>query len=389
MSRSAPLVIVSHVVNAATTQGFIPAAQRLDLPVLLLTDRAAEHRACLAGPVTVVECDVFNPLAILETLTALGVTPRALFTNSDHLQSACAIAAAALNLPGKPWPICYAAKEKWRMRQRLAQLGLPSLWSRLLLPKTPIDPDWPWPLVLKPSQGVASMNVTRVEDPAQLARARAAFPPGCTLLLEQYLDGALFTLETLGDGERLIAIGGFDVTLGAAPHFIEAQARWPGALSQRWQAQALAQLQRFGVGLGVCHSEFIADAQGPRLVEINYRSIGDGREFLLDRLLPGGWFSPILRLHLGQPLPDVTLPDAAALIHYLIAENSGTLHRPPQPHCPPGVSYRALHQRGDRITQTHSNKDYLGVLYLQAADPMRLQALEERVLPSLTWEIAP
>ncbi|MDA6077569.1 hypothetical protein O0544_18300 [Edwardsiella anguillarum] len=56
-------------------QGFIPAAQRLDLPVLLLTDRAAEHRACLAGPVTVVECDVFNPLAILDTLTALGVTP--------------------------------------------------------------------------------------------------------------------------------------------------------------------------------------------------------------------------------------------------------------------------------------------------------------------------
>ncbi|WCF13306.1 hypothetical protein N4G58_05350 [Edwardsiella piscicida] len=226
-------------------------------------------------------------------------------------------------------------------------------------------------------------------------RSRAAGPgarrlsPGCTLLLEQYLDGPLFTLETLGDGERLIAIGGFDVTLGAAPHFIEAQARWPGTLSQRWQAQVLAQLQRFGVGLGVCHSEFIADAQGPRLVEINYRSIGDGREFLLDRLLPGGWFTPILRLHLGQPLPDVTPPAAAALIHYLIAENSGTLHRPPQPHCPPGVSYRALRQRGERITQTHSNKDYLGVLYLQAADPMRLQSLAERVLPSLTWEIAP
>ncbi|MDA6077568.1 hypothetical protein O0544_18295 [Edwardsiella anguillarum] len=81
------------------------------------------------------------------------------------------------------------------MRQRLAQLGLPSLWSRLLLPETPIDPDWPGRWYSSPAR-VASMNVTRVEDPAQLARARAAFPPGCTLLLEQYLDGALFTLET-------------------------------------------------------------------------------------------------------------------------------------------------------------------------------------------------
>lgn len=116
MSHSAPLVIVSHVVNAALIDGFIPAAQRLGLPILLLTDRAAEHRARLDSNIDLTACDVFNPLAILETLTALGVTPCGLFSNSDHLQSACAIAAAALELPGKPWPICYAAKEKWRMR---------------------------------------------------------------------------------------------------------------------------------------------------------------------------------------------------------------------------------------------------------------------------------
>ncbi|WP_370547400.1 siderophore biosynthesis protein PvsA [Edwardsiella tarda] len=388
MSHSAPLVIVSHVVNAALIDGFIPAAQRLGLPILLLTDRAAAHRARLDSNIDLTACDVFNPLAILETLTALGVTPCGLFSNSDHLQSACAIAAAALELPGKPWPICYAAKEKWRMRQRLAHLGLPSVWSLPLLPDTPIDPDWPWPLVLKPSQGVASLHVTRVENPAQLAAARDAFPPGSTILLEQYLPGPLFTLETLGDGERLIAIGGFDVTLGAAPYFIETQAHWPGEQSQRWQAQALAQLQRFGVGLGVCHSEFIVGPHGPVLVEINYRSIGDGREFLLDRLLPSGWFAPILRLHLGQALPEIELPATVALIHYLVAERAGTLRRPPAPHCPPGVSYQALRRRGERIQQTHSNKDYLGVLYLQAADRPQLQALSEQVLPSLTWEIA-
>lgn len=383
-----PFVIISHVRNAAVIEGFVPTALALGYPVLVLTDQGLAHKRALAqSRVQVIECDVFNPLAILDTLTEQGIQPAAVFSNSDHLQTATAIVAKALDLPGKDWRICYAAKEKWRMRNRLAALNVPSTWSAQLLPDMPLDPNWPWPLVVKPSQGVASLDVHRVADVDQLQQVLEQHHPRPTLLLEAFIEGPLFTLETLGDGQDLLAVGGFDVKLSAPPHFVEMSARWQGDHGLRWRQQALAQLARFGVGFGACHSEFIATEEGPVLVEINYRSIGDGREFLLDRILPGGWFKPILQLHLGHPLPALVPDETQALIHYLVAERDGILRQAPQPAPRDGLRYRPLKGQGEAIRLTHSNKDYLGVLYLEAPDAGALARLEQEALAQLRWEI--
>ncbi|WJV53172.1 siderophore biosynthesis protein PvsA [Prodigiosinella aquatilis] len=388
MPCKSPYLIVSHVVNAAVIEGFIPAAQQLGYPVVLVTDQYRAHNQMLEGQVQILECDVFNPLAILDALTEEGMTPAAVFSNSDHLQTSTAIVASALGLPAKNWQICYAAKDKWRMRQRLASLSLPSAWSAQLLPTDTPDPAWPWPLVIKPSQGVASMDVSLIRDCDTLNQHLAVLPLRQTWLLEQFLQGPLFTLETFGDGHELVALGGFDVELSAPPHFVEMQARWEGEHTVRWRDQALEQLRQFGVGFGVCHSEFIATENGPVLVEINYRSIGDGREFLLDRILPGGWFTPILQLHLGQPIPTIKPAQLQALIHYLVAERSGLLSEAPQPVRLPGLHYRRLKEQGEPIALSHSNKDYLGVLYLEAPDIGQLQRLTQKALASLHWEIA-
>ncbi|WP_315709428.1 siderophore biosynthesis protein PvsA [Brenneria uluponensis] len=388
MLCKSPYLIVSHVVNAAVIEGFIPAVQQLGYPVVLVTDQYRAHNQILEGQVQILECDVFNPLAILDALTEEGMTPAAVFSNSDHLQTSTAIVASALGLPAKNWPICYAAKDKWRMRQRLASLSLPSAWSAQLLPTDTPDPTWPWPLVIKPSQGVASMDVSLIRDCDMLNQHLAVLPLRQTWLLEQFLQGPLFTLETFGDGHELVALGGFDVELSAPPHFVEMQARWEGEHTVRWRDQALDQLRQFGVGFGVCHSEFIATENGPVLVEINYRSIGDGREFLLDRILPGGWFTPILQLHLGQPIPTIKPAQLQALIHYLVAERSGLLSAAPQPAKLPGLHYRRLKAQGEPIALSHSNKDYLGVLYLEAPDVDQLQRLTQKALASLHWEIA-
>ena len=383
---NAHIVILTHVVNHAVTDGFIPAARQLGYEVILVTDQGQAHRECLAE-VRILECDVFNPLAILDLLTEQGIRPAALFSNSDHLQTATAIAARALDLPAKDWQVCYRAKDKLRMRERLTSLELPSTWSCQLQPGQVPQPDWPYPLVVKPSQGVASLDVCRVDSPGELTALLEERPPSAPLLLEQLMEGPLFTLETLGDGHDLIVIGGFDVLLSAPPHFIETAARWQGPISQAWQRQALDQVRRFGVGLGVCHSEFILTANGPVLVEINYRSIGDGREFLLDQLLPDGWFAPILRLHLGQPLPAITPSCRQALIQYLVAERSGRLVQEPVPPSLPGLSYRALRQTGDKLLLSHSNKDYLGVLYLQADTAEALTQLHQDAMTAIHWEI--
>lgn len=396
-----PFVIIAHVAHPAVIEGFLPFVHQRGLPIVIITDHAQEHRRLLAAShipaqrLHIVECDVFNPLAVIETLNSQGIRPGAVFSNSDHLQTATSIVAEAFECPGKDWRLCHAAKNKAAMRERMQRLGLPGPWFQVLSASTPLPTDAPWPVVAKPREGVASLDVRLCHDAAELTAYCAQFwqqQPGRTLLLEAYMEGALFTLETLGDGRTLQAIGGFDVSLSPPPHFVELAARWDGQLSRAQRAAALAQVAAFGINFGVCHSEFILTAQGPVLVEINYRSIGDGREFLLDRLLPQGWFDRIIALHLGESLSVAQPAQAEAAVHYLVADRSGRLDQASTSFnlerdghwC----DYRALHNAGDTVTISHSNKDYVGVLRLIAPDEVSLEARLNTTLNDLKWVVA-
>ena len=396
-----PFVILAHVAHPAILEGFMPAAQQRGLPIVVITDHAQEHRRLLAGSslspdrLQVIECDVFNPLAVIETLNGQGLRPLAVFSNSDHLQTATAVVAEAFECPGKDWRLCHAAKNKAAMRERMQRLGLPGPWFQVLTSGCGLPDDAPWPVVAKPREGVASVDVRLCHNAAELSAYCARFwqqQPDRALLLEAYLEGPLFTLETLGDGRSLQAIGGFDVSLSAPPHFVELAARWNGPLSSAQRSAALAQVAAFGVNFGVCHSEFILTAQGPVLVEINYRSIGDGREFLLERLLPQGWFDRIVALHLGHGLVDAQPARAQATVHYLVAERSGRLDQASasfnvesEGHW---CDYRALQHAGDTVTISHSNKDYVGVLRLIAPDAASLDAQLSSTLNDLKWVVA-
>ncbi|XQA61779.1 ATP-grasp domain-containing protein [Xanthomonas sacchari] len=397
--HDAPLLLLSHVCHPAVTDGFLPAAQRLGVPVLLLTDHRHAHldhfrRHPPAAPVQVLECDVFNPLGVLDLLGSLPQPPRAVFSNSDHLQTSAAVVAAALGAPGKDWQVCYAAKNKAAMRQRLRALGLPAPWFCSLAPGAMPPAQAPWPLIAKPREGVASLDVRHCADAAALQAYLDDFwqrHPQRSVLLESVLEGPLFTLETLGDGRTLQPVGGFDVQLSAPPHFVECEARWRSAIDTPVLQQALAQLQAFGIGFGVCHSEFILTADGPVLVEINYRSIGDGREFLLDRLFGGHWFDSVLGLHLGRPLPALQARRAQALVRYYVAEHDGTLAVASADHASSDAHwearYRRLRQPGDAIRLSHSNKDYLGVLDVLADTEADLQQALVSTEASLHWLI--
>lgn len=399
------MLLIAQVLNSAVTEGFIPAAHKLGYRVTLVTDhgRAFGHyyqQHPSHAPAAIIECDVFNPLAILACVQARGLHPQLVFTNSDHLQTATALVADYLGLPAKNWHTCYRAKHKHAMREHLAKLALPSTWSRRLTAHTPLPEDLQFPLIAKPAEGVSGLHVQRCNDAHALQLCRDNFyrqHPAGELLLEGLLEGPLFTLETLGDGNALVVVGGFDVTLSAPPHFVELQAQWQGPISRRYQREAVAQIKQFGVGLGACHSEFIATPNGPVLVEINYRSVGDQREFLLDQLLPFNWFETILQLHAGRPLaqmPEVhtaQTSDARALIRYLPATQSGHLVQIQPGHTQRAhnvtLQFKPLKQPGERIELSHSNKDYLGVITARNNNESALHPAMDQFVKSLSWEI--
>jgi biotin carboxylase len=299
-----------------------------------------------------------------------GKNRRRFFSNSDHLQAGTATVAEYFSLPGKNWHVAYRAKNKAEMRTYLSEQGIETIryavaWEPDSLAQAAADVSFP--CVVKPREGVASQEVGLARNYGDLAahcqsvwQAR----PGQVMLVEEYIEGPLCTLETLGDGEGLRALGGFHVRLSPPPHFVELEADWSSELAK--QQDVLNRIVRFGVGFGACHTEFVLTAQGPRLIEINYRCIGDRRDFLLEQTLGIPLFETVLRLHMGESLSALSLAPRAAAIRYLTPAADDQIISAPTPFSRSGgavdIGLRVLRQAGETIAITHSNKDYLGVL---------------------------
>jgi biotin carboxylase len=398
------LIILAHVPTDSVNLGFLPAARALGLNVVLLSDHADAHQKHFnqsglpAYPAEIIACDVFNPLAVIDALSARASVPAALFSNSDHLQTSTAVAADYYGLPHKDWHVTYRAKNKAEMRAHLKEEGLDPLWFALACGPADLERlagGVPFPCIVKPREGVASQQVTLAANADELRAQCAAVwqsQAGAPLLLEEYLPGPLYTLETLGDGERMCVLGGFQVSLSPPPYFVELEARWGTGLAEQQEAQVLRMIERFGIGFGACHTEFVMSATGPRLIEINYRNIGDYREFLLQDTLNIPLFETVLRLYLGQPLPDLKPARNAALIRYFTASSEGRLAASPSAFQSgnDGVrwQYQPLRAPGDEIRLSNSNKDYLGVLRGTGSDAQRLALAMDRVSAGLAWEIA-
>lgn len=398
------LIILAHVPTDSINDGFIPAAQDLGLSVVLLTDHADANQqhfnqaGLAAYPSEIIACDVFNPLAVIGALTCRVQAPAAVFSNSDHLQTSTAIVANYFGLPGKNWHVTYRAKNKAEMRASLQSRGLDMLWHAVVCDRAAlakVADDASFPCIVKPREGVASQQVSLSYNREELEVQCAAVwteQPALPLLLEEYIEGALYTLETLGDGERLCVLGGFQVKLSPPPYFVELEARWGTGLTAGQEAQVLDMIRNFGVGFGACHTEFVMTEKGPRLIEINYRNIGDYREFLLRDTLAIPLFEIVLRLYLGEALPQLKLAPNAALIRYFTAQSAGRLFDSPEAFIRRAndlqVTYKPLRAAGDSISLTNSNKDYLGVLRGTGADAQRLGLEMDRISGSLAWEIA-
>ncbi|WP_043240448.1 ATP-grasp domain-containing protein [Streptomyces violaceusniger] len=407
----------------SVTEGFLPAAARLGLAVTLLTDQPEAHERAYgyarqdhAFPaLDIVPCDVRDFAEVISRIAADG-RPDAVFTNSDHLQTQAALAAEYFGLPGKDWRAALRTKNKAELRRALAATGphaadpvwsadpvwpAAPVWSAELAtgqePTTLAGLDAPYPCVVKPREGVASEDVVLVADADELVRRCVeirARRPGAALVVEEFLDGELRTLETLGDGRTLHVLGGFRTELSPPPHFIEERLHLlPAPPPQPHTDQVLAQLRALGVGFGVCHTEYVVQDDRARLIEVNYRAIGDQCDLVLAELLGIPLFEYILRTHLGEPLPDDlgARTDGRVRMEYVLADRAGRLASAP----PASVTerdgvrldYRPLRGVGEEHPLHRTNRDFLGVLRATGTDQGRIDAAVAQFLAAHRWEI--
>ncbi|RBQ18438.1 siderophore biosynthesis protein [Spongiactinospora rosea] len=380
----------------SVTDGFLPAARALGCEVTVLTDRPEHHRRVHPGEV--IACDVRDPRAVIDVI-AHHHRPDAIFSNSDHVQPETALAAAYFGLPGKDWRACLAAKNKALTRRGLAEAGVERVRSVRLAPDDPADPTAvPFPAVVKPREGVASEDVVLVEDATALAAAvqrTRARRPGEALVVEEYLEGPVRTLETIGDGRETRVLGGFATTLGPRPHFVEERLDWSPTVPYEHTKHVLSALTALGVGFGACHTEYAVTPAGPRIIEVNYRVIGDHCDFLLADLLGVPLFEQILRVHLGERLPQThpTPAQRAGVALSLLAERSGTISAAP-PAIDPAAGgdgvrlwHRPLRALGDRVEHSNTNRDYLGIVRAIGGDTAAVDAAIAAFRAAHPWTV--
>ncbi|MEU2156179.1 ATP-grasp domain-containing protein [Streptomyces sp. NPDC019396] len=385
----------------SVTEGFLPAVDRLGIDATVLTDQPAAHRA-RHPDLEVLDCEVRDFRAVISRISAQG-PPGAVFTNSDHLQTQAALAADYFGLPGKDWRAALRTKDKAEMRRHLDARAVDTVRSAELSagqdPEVAFAaPGLPYPCVMKPREGVASEDVVLVGDRAELVRRCReiqARRPGAALVVEEFLPGELYTLETLGDGRVRHVLGGFHTQVSKPPYFIEERMTYVPEHPRPIRDQVLAQLDALGVGFGACHTEFVVHEGRARIVEVNYRAVGDQCDLLLAELLDIPLFEHILRTHLGEPLPDDlgVRTDGAARLDYPCADRAGTLvAAPAAADVRDGgvrLTYRPLREVGERHELHGTNRDFLGVVRATGADRERVDRAVTAFLSAQHWEITP
>lgn len=370
----------------SVTGGFLLAARALGLDVTLLTDQPERY-----AEVEALRTDVRDARAVIDTI-ARHHPPDAIFSNSDHIQPETALAAAYFRLPGKDWRACLTAKNKYLTRRSLAAAGVEQVRTARVTPGEP-PPDLPYPVVVKPREGVASEDVVLVRGPGELRRVTARIAerrPGAALVAEEYLAGPLHTLETLGDGERTRVLGGFRTTLGPLPYFVEERLDWDPRHGDD-AAHVLRVLAAIGAGFGACHTEYVRTEDGPRIVEVNYRLIGDTCDFLLAEILGVPLFEHVLRVHLGEPAPDVPAAVAHGAALSLVAPRSGVITRTPgdvaETIGAARLRHRPLRAAGDTVELTNTNRDYLGVVRAVGPDAAAVDGAIDAFRARTPWVV--
>ncbi|MFF9194062.1 ATP-grasp domain-containing protein [Streptomyces sp. NPDC014779] len=266
-------------------------AARAGIDVVLVPRPDEEVRADRLPPAVVellpldVEGDPAGALEALrkrhEARPFQGVT-----TLYDPLVPFAAETAELLGLPGIGRDTALGAQDKRVMRERLTAAGLNV--PRFVRIDGP-DPEpglaaaaeLDFPVVVKPAHGFSSLGVTRADSPEALRGTVAEVRRVCAaklgaadaaLVVEEYLDGPEFAVESLASGGRVrvLSVGYKGEPVG--PYFEESVYRAPAALPEAVRDAVVREVTAAHAALGI--------TDGPTHTELRLR--GGTRPYLLE-----------------------------------------------------------------------------------------------------------
>jgi len=291
-----PRLLLLMTTTTYRANAFLEAARRLDVPVVVGSERAQALAA--ANPAGHLTLDFLAPEVALRQIVAFAneYPISAIIAADDEGVIPAAMASAALGLPYNPVEAVAAARNKYRMRQILAEAGLSSpVFTRISIDADPLDAasQLSFPCVVKPLALSASRGVIRADDPAQFVaafrrivailrqREVAMAGAGLTreLLVERFIPGIEVALEGLLSNGRLQVLALFDKPDPLDGPFFEetiyvTPSRLPLSVQDAIATCTAKVATALGLREGPVHTELRVNAQGPWMLEIAPRSIG-------------------------------------------------------------------------------------------------------------------
>lgn len=394
---------------------FLEAARRLDIPVVVGSDR--EQALSAANPAGHLTLDFLAPEkatgAIVEFAKHYPI--RAVVAADDDGAILAAMAAAALGLPHSGVNAVAAARDKHRMREVLAAAGVPSPRSELVsIDEDPHDVARRviFPCVVKPLFLSASRGVIRADDPAQFAaafrrliailrRPEVAAEGGALaqqILVETFIPGSEVALEGLLSEGKLRMLALFDKPDPLDGPFFEetiyvTPSRLPAPLQQAIAACTEDAVTALGLQRGPVHAELRLNDQGPWILEIAPRSIGGlcsralrfGEGISLEEL--------ILRDAMGLEVASLQREQQAAGVMMIPIPQAGILRevrgQDEARHVRGIDEIRITIPVGQEVVPLPEGTRYLGFIFARGETPDRVEAALREAQRQLTFHIAP
>jgi argininosuccinate lyase len=327
--------------------------------------------------------DTGSTAAVLAACAGLAAPVAGVTSSSEYFVGTASEVARTLGLPHPDPDAVRACRDKATQRARLAAAGLPG--PDFAAAGSPAQAAAAaarvgFPVVVKPVTGSGSIGVRRCADPAEAAAAAGAILAGTagtglpaqqTVLVESYLAGAEFSVETFDDR----VVGVTRKHLGPEPRFVETGHDFPAPLDRATAAAlgeaTVAALRALGLGWGAAHTELRLTVAGPVVVEVNPRLAGGMIPRVVEEATGIDLIALLVARTAGQrPVPAPTRAGAAS-IRFLVATTPGRLAGvdgvAAARRVPGVVDVGVTARDGQEVLVRGSFQDRLG--YVLAADP--------------------
>jgi biotin carboxylase len=408
-------VLLLMTTTTYRASAFLEAARCLDVPVVVGSERP--QALSVTNPGGHLTLDFSAPEEAARTVVAFArdYPISAVVAADDDGVILAAMASAALGLPHNPVEAVAAARNKYRMRQVLAEADIPCpRFERFSIHHDPADVARrvSYPCVVKPLALSASRGVIRADDAAQfvaafdrlvaiLHRPEVATLAGRSaqeILVESFIPGVEVALEGLLTHGKLKVLALFDKPDPLDGPFFEetiyvTPSRFPRAVQEAITARTANVATALGLWQGPVHAELRVNDRGTWMLEIAPRSIGGlcSRTLRFDSGM--SLEELILRHALGLDVEVIEREQRAAGVMMIPIPQAGTLRQvlgQEEAKRVPGVEdLRLTIPIGQEVVPVPEGSKYLGFIFARGETPEAVEVALRQAHRRLTFIITP